>query len=191
MATKARHSTGERRKIARESSALLSLTPMQRKAVEGVVDKGMTQVKALEYAGYSSPTGSQGLFSNPPVKAAMREQFKHAEAHWKMDREQVLDGFMEAVNMAKVQADPEVMIQGWREIGRLCGYYAPEVKKIQLDVNHKRLMTQFETLSDEELLKIASDNAKVIEAEVVEVKETLKNADVASLSSRVVEDLGR
>ncbi len=168
------------------------LTDKQKKVIEGVVDKGMTQTAALEYAGYACPNGSRGVFSNPPVKKAITERFRHAEAHLKLNREIVLDGMMEAIEMAKIQADPEVMIQGWREVGRMCGYYAPEVKKIQMDVTHKRLMSQFETLSDEELLKIAADNAKVIEAEVVEVKETLKNtSDTDALLNHVIDDLGK
>lgn len=187
MATKPMHA--KTTKGRRSDSLLLGLTEKQRKAAEGVVMKGMTQDQALAYAGYVP--NSRAVFQNPPVKAAMKEMFKQAEAHLKMDREKVLDGFMEAVEMAKIQADPEVMIQGWREIGRLCGYYAPEVKKIQLDVNHKRLMSQFETLTDEELLKIAADNAKQIEGEVIEVKESLKTTNLEALEAHVIEDLGK
>jgi phage terminase small subunit len=168
------------------------LTPMQREAVRGVVDLGLSQAEALSRAGYKCPAGSMSTFSNPPVQAAIRERFIHAEKHLKLNREMVLDGMMEAIEMAKIKADPEVMIQGWREVGRMCGYYAPEVKKIQMDVTHKRLMSQFETLSDEELLKIAADNAKQIEGEVIEVRETLKNSSNSDeLRAHVIEDLGK
>jgi phage terminase small subunit len=168
------------------------LTEKQKLAVKGVVDLGMTQTAALEYAGYKCPAGARGLFSAPVVKQAITERFVHAEKHLKLNREIVLDGMMEAIEMAKIQADPEVMIQGWREVGRMCGYYAPEVKKIQMDVTHKRLMSQFETLSDEELLKIAADNAKEIEGEVLEVRETLKNnSNSDELRAHVIEDLGK
>jgi len=169
-----------------------NLSDQQKLLVEGLVDKGMNQTEAFKYAGYAHGVqGNHRVLSYPKVQAAMTERFKHAEAHLKLNREMVLDGMMEAIDMAKVQADPEVMIQGWREVGRMCGYYAPEVKKIQMDVTHKRLMSQFETLSDEELLKIAADNAKVIEAEVLDVKETLKTTNGDDLLNHVIEDLGR
>lgn len=178
-----------KRKLVRPDSVLMNLTDRQRNAVLNVVEKGMPQRQALVAAGYASENHKY-VFQVPKVKEAMKECFKYAEERMKMDRDKVLDGFMEAVEMAKIQADPEVMIQGWREIGRLCGYYAPEVKKIQMDVNHKRLMNQFETLTDEELMKIASQKAKVIEGEVVEVREALKNtSNHDELLDRVANDL--
>ena len=44
------------------------------------------------------------------------------------------------------------MIAGWREIGRICGYYAPEKDlKVHVNVTAQRLIEKYETMSDAEL----------------------------------------
>lgn len=72
-----------------------------------------------------------------------------------MTRQQVLDGHLEAIGVARIQGDPHAMIKGWTEIGKMCGFYAPEVKKLDVSISAKRLLDKFETMSDDELLKIA------------------------------------
>jgi hypothetical protein len=37
----------------------------------------------------------------------------------------------------------------------MCGYYEPQRVQVEVSVSAKRLFSQFETLSDEELLKLA------------------------------------
>lgn len=74
-----------------------------------------------------------------------------------MTRQRVMDGLLEAVEMAKLMAEPATMVSGWREIGKMCGYFEP--KKVDINVNvagnviHQRL----NQLSDAELLKIIQE----------------------------------
>jgi hypothetical protein len=89
-----------------------------------------------------------------------------------MTRKQVMDGFKEAIDMAKVQAEPATMVSGWREIARMCGYYAPEKREINVNITAKRAVDQLETLSDDELLEIIEKDSEVIEGEFEEILET-------------------
>jgi succinate dehydrogenase flavin-adding protein (antitoxin of CptAB toxin-antitoxin module) len=73
-----------------------------------------------------------------------------------------------------MQADSGNMIAGWREIGRMCGYYAPEVKKIDVNITAKRAIDKLETLSDEDLLQMIEDSSQIIEAEAVEILDELQ-----------------
>ncbi len=41
-------------------------------------------------------------------------------------RQDVLKGLLEAVEQAKEQGNPAAMIAGWREVGRMLGFYEPE-----------------------------------------------------------------
>jgi hypothetical protein len=66
-----------------------------------------------------------------------------------MDRQDVLQGFMDAVNSAQSATE---LVMAWREIGKVIGAYEPEVKIVQ----HQQLTAErVRNLKDEELLKLA------------------------------------
>ena len=48
------------------------------------------------------------------------------------------------------------MITGWREIAKMCGYYAPERKQIELRDGHDVLWAQLEAMSDAQLLELCA-----------------------------------
>ena len=54
-----------------------------------------------------------------------------------------------------MMSDGGNIIRGWTEIGKILGLYAPEVKEVKITVGQARLRTQYEALSDEQLLAIA------------------------------------
>ena len=51
---------------------------------------------------------------------------------------------------------PTVMVRSAAEIGRMCGFYEPEVVKVPISADAGRLMAKFKTMSDEELSEIAA-----------------------------------
>lgn len=145
------------------------LTNKQRLFVDFVL-RGMSQTLAAREAGYATPRvdGSQ-LMRNPKILEALRHlQYKYEKAS-NMTRKKVMDGMLEAIEMAKLQSEPAVMVAGWREIGRMCGYYAAEKKVIDINVTAKRAIDQMETLSDAELLKMIETDSEAIEGEFTEV----------------------
>jgi hypothetical protein len=75
-----------------------------------------------------------------------------------------------------LQADPGVMVNGWREIGRMCGYYAAEKKVIDINITAKRTVDKLESLTDAELLELIAADSDAIEGECTEVLEATQEA---------------
>jgi len=80
-----------------------------------------------------------------------------------------MDGMLEAIDMARLQGESGVMVAGWREIGRMCGYYAAEKKEISVNISAKRTIDKLETMSDAELLEMIEQDEEAIEGEFTEV----------------------
>jgi hypothetical protein len=60
------------------------------------------------------------------------------------------------------------MIAGWREIAKVCGLNAPEVKKVEVEAKVRALRGQYAALSEEELLELAT--GQVLEGEFRELQ---------------------
>ena len=89
-----------------------------------------------------------------------------------MTRQRVMEGLLEAVEMAKIQADPTAMIAGWREVGKMCGYYEPVKKQIDVNITGNVVMERLNRLSDADLLKLIEDQTtSALEGEFIEVAE--------------------
>ena len=71
-----------------------------------------------------------------------------------MTRKKVMDGFLEAADMARTLADPTALTGAWREIGRMCGYYQENTKKIDINITGDLTMKRLERASDADLLKL-------------------------------------
>jgi phage terminase small subunit len=63
-------------------------------------------------------------------------------------------------------AEPASMVSAWREIGKMCGYYEPVTKKVDITVTQNGFK-RLERLSDAELLELISTPAvlEVLEEE--------------------------
>ena len=116
---------------------------------------GDTPMNAAIRAGYSEggATLSYRLIRMPNILALYEQEKKAYEDSVQMTRKRVMEGLLEGVEMAKLMAEPASMIAGWREIGKMCGYYEPVKKKVELTVNGQVAMQRMERMSDEELMK--------------------------------------
>lgn len=115
--------------------------------------------EAARQAGYSAKTARQMAAENLSKPAVIHEiQRLQAENSAKLEltREDVLNGLLEAVKLAKDQANPAALVSAWREIGRIIGCYQPEVKRVELSAESKALQYRYAGMSDEELLEIIS-----------------------------------
>lgn len=127
------------------------LTEKQELFVEAKVH-GLNDTQAAAAAGATNG-------NNMMKSATVREQLAAAR-RWLTDTTQikrldVIEGVIDGIEMARMLGDPANVIKGWTEVGKILGHYAPEVKRIELSVDHARLRSKFESLSDEELLFIA------------------------------------
>lgn len=130
------------------------------------IKSGLSPVQAATAAGYKDPKHSAIRLQK--LDWAKKELANLAAVQAKemqMSREKVQEGILDAIELARIGGktgpDPSAMIRGWAEINRMCGFYAPEKKQLELTTAQKRLRTDFETLPDDKLLEM-------IEGEVIE-----------------------
>lgn len=120
---------------------------------------------ASERAGYTDG-GSYAyrLIHVPKVKAMYAEEKRLYEEASNMSRKKVMDMLVEAYDMAKLMAEPASMVSAAREIGKMCGYYEPVAKKVDITVNGKALTKRLDQMSDEDLAKMIAEGMGAIAA---------------------------
>ncbi len=104
--------------------------------------------------------------ATPKVREYVKGQRQELSTALQIKRADVVDGMMEAIDMAKLAADPMAMIRGWSEIAKMLGLYAPEVKKVEMSINGNNILSKYEAMTDEELIAIVEGNT--FDGEVVE-----------------------
>lgn len=140
------------------------ITEAQSAFIEAKME-GMTDTAAGRAAGAANGSG----FSN---SVTVREQLAAAR-RWLTDvtqikRLDVVEGILRSIEMGEMMSDPAAVRQGWVEIGKILGHYAPEVKRIELSMAQGRLLAKFEGMSDQELMELAEGN--VIDGEATQVQ---------------------
>ncbi len=137
-------------------------TPAERKFIESYA-LGMTQTQAAKAAGYENPAQrGRGLLLRQDVQDAIAALRVGVEEEANVTRSEFIEGMKEAIEMAQRLSDPIAMIAGWRELGKACGYYAEEKKKVEVTVNGQ-VMHQLASMSDEELMKLIEKKPAVID----------------------------
>jgi hypothetical protein len=130
--------------------------------------KGLSRQQSAIAAGYSDADKSgahveRGVSVQQELAAIRKEAAENAG----VTKDMVAEGFKDAAEMARVMADPQGMVAAWRELGKLLGFYAPEVKKLEKGINKKELKKALEDLEDEDLIALA--RGRVIDGEVTRV----------------------
>lgn len=151
-------------------------TPLNnsQKAFVRMIAEGLTPSAAAHQCGYKHPAQrANQLIKLPHIQKALRaarEEFAKASA---MSKKKVMDGFLDAISQAKMLGDPSAQIQGWNSVAKMCGYFEPTRHKIEVDVKGRVIVERLQTLSDDDLLKLASGDANVLEAEYVQEEDIL------------------
>lgn len=116
---------------------------------------GESILSASVRAGYAdNGTMAYRLVKDPAIlKLYNLEKMAYA-ASCQMTRQKVMDGLLEGIDLAKTMAEPASMISGWREVGKMCGYYEPVRKKIEISVSGDVTMKHLNKMDDAALLKI-------------------------------------
>lgn len=129
-----------------------NLTNQQKILVDSLF-AGMSQKQAKARAGYGERASVKHIFEKHPAMQAYAAHLQHTEKKkWQISREQVTQGMLEAIQDAKILEEPNTQINGWRELGRLHGLYAPEEKKVTLSAEKSEQIRQLEEASVDELL---------------------------------------
>ena len=126
--------------------------------------QGLAIKTAYRMAGYAGGDAKL-LEQRPKVLAALSLEHVKYAAQAQLKRQDIIDGIVSAIEQAKLLADPSVQIQGWKELGKLCGFYAPEVKRVELSIGAGRLKSKFEQMTDAELLEMMSGESQTLDGE--------------------------
>jgi phage terminase small subunit len=119
--------------------------------------EGDSILGASHRAGYSDGgTVAYRLAKDPAVLKIYDIEKALYEESCQMTRERVMEGFLEAAEMAKVMADPTALTGAWREVGKMCGYYEPVKRTIDVNVTGSVTVKQLERMSTADLLKIVT-----------------------------------
>ena len=115
---------------------------------------------ASKRAGYNDgATIAYRMVKMPNVLVLYNDLKRKYEDASQMTRKKVMDGLLEAVEMAKLMSEPATMVTGWREIGKMCGYYAPVEHKVKIDVSGNIVFDRLNSMSDAELLRVITQGA--------------------------------
>lgn len=129
---------------------------------------GNPPVVAARIAGMDDPAeDSVRLEKDLRVRAAIEASVKLNVYERQLTRDDVLAGFMDAVNMSQTATE---LVAAWREIGKVIGAYEPQ--KIELTARNKE---QLQELNDSDLAKIAAIEG---EYSLVDFDEDVEDAEL-------------
>lgn len=131
-----------------------SLTEQEWKFIEAHAVANMPPRQAMVFAGYAYDTRSLAkMMAKPHIAAAIAEVRRTTAERLNITREKIYTGLMTAIDQATIMADPMAQIAGWREVGKIAGFYDEAAKdaKNLTDVQ-SQFLKQIKEKSDDELL---------------------------------------
>jgi len=140
-------------KKPRPASSVL-LTDRDRAIADAVLDNKTMKDVAAE-AGCTPATASKVVKTSHDVQGYIEDHRREISNATQLKRADMIAGMMEAIDVARLAADPGSMIRGWSEIGKALGFYAPEKVEVTLNINQRNIQSKFEVMSDDQLLAIA------------------------------------
>ena len=144
--------------------AVLTFSEKQAKFVsEFLVDSNGTQ--AAIRAGYSASGArvtAHRLLTNDAIYGAIEAQRLADAARLSLRREDVLAGLLEAVDTARLQQNPMAMVSGLRELGRMMGFYAPEVRRVELTADQHITQNHMSAMTVAELLALMQGRTELV-----------------------------
>lgn len=102
-----------------------------------------------------TPTAASNRLRTDHVKELLRNGRKEIESVSSIKRLDVLNIFLEAIDLARTMSDPGQMINGADKVAKMMGYYEPDEIKVDVSVNYEGAMRKIRELSDVELLELA------------------------------------
>jgi phage terminase small subunit len=137
--------------------------------------RGNSRRESAIVAGYGTG-GLSELERGKEIQAEIKRIRDELAKNANVSKEDVVAGLLQAADMAQITADVPSMIAAWRELGRLLGHYAPEVKKVEKGLSKGDLLKAMDELTDEELQRIAQ--GRVIEGEFKRLPEPTDVSEV-------------
>lgn len=125
---------------------------------------GLPVRKAADMAGVRADIANRGHIVQ--AREMLKQELRASTA---ITKEDVVVGMREAIDRARILADPKTEIAGWKEIGEMLGYYAPQKVDVNLNASVEVLQRNIRAIPTDELVKrLGAED--VIDADFYEVK---------------------
>lgn len=173
------------------------LSAKQKLYVDLITNRGVSKRAAARLAGFGESSQNGGshireLESSANVQAALAKSRSQNEAAVLMTKKKVMEGFLESIEMAKSKGDPFVMIAGWREVAKMCGYYEPIKHKLEIDAKGQIIVQRLQTLTDAQLVQLAQgESSDIIEGEIINEQTSTSTGTSETGTSETEPDLLR
>ncbi len=151
---------------SREPSAVLE----RHQIVANALMEGYSESDAMRAAGYH-PSAGNNVIRAENIQTMLAQARAEVTELTTIKRLDVLNLFMEAIDMARTMADPSQMINGADKIAKMMGYYAPETKRIEVSQGQTVMNHRLKTMTDQELMDVIAGKADIIDVVDGEVAE--------------------
>lgn len=142
-----------------------TLSPKQAEFLHAFAATPYASISALcKQVGVKNSQVTYWKKNSAAFKAAMEKEYNRSQQVANVNRKTIIRGLLDAVDLAKDMRQPTGMISGYKEIGRMCGFYEPERREIRLSVDSKQLLEELQTLPKERLLEMLNEQ-EAIDAE--------------------------
>lgn len=137
--------------------AIKSLSIKQQKFCDTYALTGNASAAARQ-AGYSEKSArviGAELLTKPAISEAVRARQADYAVEFQITKDDVIAGLLAAIDMARKQENPTVMIQGCSTLAKMLGFFSPEVSRVEMGVDTSAMKARMLALSDADLLAIA------------------------------------
>ena len=113
-------------------------------------------------AGYSPKSARSIAHENltkPDILAVLQNRQAAMAEELQITRQGVIQGLLEAVSMGREQQNPGAMVNALREVSKLLGFHAPEVKRVELTGGQGSVEADFTAMNDAQLLALIEQGA--------------------------------
>lgn len=161
------------------------ITPKQKKYAESIT-LGISKDRSAIMAGTDSANAKR-FEASAMVQAEISRIRAEVIKNTGITREEVVAMFMEAAGFARILGDSMGLIAAAREIGKMLGHYAPEVKKTLHGVDGASLKKALKDMNDDELYKLVG--SRTIEGQSVRHVSDSEGTNLLLQKPRDVQDV--
>jgi hypothetical protein len=122
----------------------------------------MNGAAAAERAGYSAKTSRAiacELLTKPDILAQVQARGAALAQELAITREGVVQGLLEAFEMAKTDRQPGAMISAMVALAKLLGFYAVETVRVELTPAQLAVRNRYQSMTDAELMAVMAGKA--------------------------------
>ena len=116
-------------------------------------------------AGYSPKTARSiacELLTKPDIRAVLQARQAAMAKELQITRQGIIRGLLDAVEMGREQQNSGAMVTALRELSKMLGFNAPEVKRVELTSDQQIIQNHMAALTDAQLLVLMQGHTALV-----------------------------